>query len=250
MRHWKTPIILQLEAVECGAASLCMVLGYYGYNISIDKMRDELQVSRDGSSVKNIVNAAKNHKLEGRGKLLSVKKLINQQPFPCIVLWDNCHFLVCERYKNGCFYINDPACGRLKLTLDEFESHFSYTVITFKPQKDFEYKKKEYRESKYFFAQLSQLKGNLGYLAILAFIYTILSLTVPLFGKVFIDDYFNKRYSFLVVTYGWDNDFYCFWSICYYSNNTSNIKTVKLLRFITVELFYYSSFISLACLIF
>ena len=110
--RYKTPVVLQMEATECGAASLAMVLGYYGRFESLEKLRFECGVSRNGSKASLIVKAAQSYGLEASGYQVDIEDLPNFKG-PSILFWEFCHYVVYEgQSKDGkYFYINDPAMG-------------------------------------------------------------------------------------------------------------------------------------------
>ena len=111
----KTPTIYQMEATECGAASLAMILGYYGKYVPLEQMRIETGVSRDGCNAKNILRGARKLGLDAKGYRKSLDKLMEVKP-PCIIHWNFNHFVVYEGYKGDKFYINDPAVAEAELT--------------------------------------------------------------------------------------------------------------------------------------
>ena len=117
-------MIYQLESAECGAASLAMILAYFGYQATLDELRYLCGVSRDGSNASNIMKAAKSFGLRPIALACSMSELPNQI-VPHIVFWDNNHFLVVVRYTRRHVVINNPASGRLVLSHDEFERHYS-----------------------------------------------------------------------------------------------------------------------------
>ena len=104
-----TTSVIQMEAVECGAASLKMILGYYGKHISLEKLREECGVNRDGSKAINIIKAARKFDLEPEGYKVEEIKELKDVEFPAIIHWNFNHFLVLEGFKKGVFYLNDPA---------------------------------------------------------------------------------------------------------------------------------------------
>ena len=141
-RTWvKTPTVYQMEATECGAASLAMVLGYYGCFVPLEQMRIETGISRDGSSALNMLRAARKYGMTCKGFTKPIKELQTIKT-PAIIHWDFNHFVVFEGFKGGYPYINDPAVGRRKLTMEELENSFTGIVLTFEPNEDFEKNKK------------------------------------------------------------------------------------------------------------
>ena len=105
----KVPVVMQMEALECGAAALCMVLAYYDKWIPLEQMRSDCGVSRDGSNARNILIAARNHGLEAEGYKVEPEDLVNEGTFPCIIHWEFNHFVVLDGFKGGKVYLNDPA---------------------------------------------------------------------------------------------------------------------------------------------
>ena len=132
----KTPSIYQMEATECGAASLSMIFAYYGKHMPLEKMRIETGVSRDGCNAKNIMRAGKKYGFEVKGFRKSLDNLLKLKP-PCIIHWNFNHFVVYEGQKGKNYYINDPAMGRRKLTYEELDDAFTGIVLTFEKKKEF-----------------------------------------------------------------------------------------------------------------
>ena len=132
----KTPTVLQMEAVECGAASLCIILAYHGRYVPLPKLRIECGVSRDGSNAANLIKAAARYGLEGKGFRAPLSQLADK-PTPFIAFWEVNHFIVVEEIAEKGVYINDPASGPRFLTHEEFAEGYSGIILTFAPTAEF-----------------------------------------------------------------------------------------------------------------
>ena len=133
----KVPMVMQLEALECGAACLTMVLAYYKKWVPLEQMRVDCGVSRDGSNAKNIVRAARNYGLAVNAYRMSPEALREQADYPCIIHWNMNHFVVLNGFRGNYAYINDPAQGVTKVPQKEFNSAFTGVVLQLQPGESF-----------------------------------------------------------------------------------------------------------------
>ena len=134
----RVPMIMQMEALECGAASLSMVLAYYGRWIPLEQMRVDCGVSRDGSNARNILKAARNYGLEAGGyRYENVQELREEGSFPCILHWNFNHFVVCCGFRGNYAYLNDPERGNVRISLEEFDRSFTGICLQFAPTEAF-----------------------------------------------------------------------------------------------------------------
>ena len=134
----KVPVVMQLEALECGAASLCMVMAYYGKWVPLEQARLDCGVSRDGSKAKNIYLAAEHYGFDVKAFRMSPESLKEKGQFPCIIHWNMNHFVVLNGFKGKWVSINDPARGTVKVSFDEFDKAFTGVVIIPVPGENFQ----------------------------------------------------------------------------------------------------------------
>ncbi|MDO4939911.1 MAG: NHLP family bacteriocin export ABC transporter peptidase/permease/ATPase subunit [Lachnospiraceae bacterium] len=184
----KVPIIMQMEALECGAACLAMILAYYGKWIPLEKIRADCGVSRDGSNAGNIMNAAGYYGLKKRARRYEPDVLRQQGTFPCIIHWDFDHFVVLDGFRNNRAYINDPARGIYNIDMDTLDESFTGICMEFEPGDDF---RPEGKPKSIIRFVLKRVQGHTSMLLLAALIAVIISLTGiirPGFGKVFLDN--------------------------------------------------------------
>ncbi|MBF2007664.1 MAG: NHLP family bacteriocin export ABC transporter peptidase/permease/ATPase subunit [Chlorogloeopsis fritschii C42_A2020_084] len=182
-----TPTILQMEAVECGAACLGIILSYYGRIVPLPKLREECGVSRDGSKAFNILKAAKNYGLDAKGLKVPFENLINLPP-PYIVFWNFNHFLVLEGFGKKRVYLNDPATGRRSVSLEEFDGAYTGVVLVMEPGADFQKGGKKNNIISALIARLQNSWGTILFCLFAGLLLTIPRLAVPAFSQVFVDE--------------------------------------------------------------
>ena len=206
-KYAKTPTIYQMEATECGAASLSMIFSYFGKNIPLEQMRIETGVSRDGCNAGNIMRCAKKYGLDCHGYRKEPAALRELQP-PCIIHWNFNHFVVFEGFKGKHAYINDPAMGRRKLTMEELDDAFTGIVLTFAKTDSFVKEKKKNTMMSFI---KHRLKGQYSTLFRLLFVGILLvfpGVLFPVLSQVFMDDvlvggnttWFTKLILFMCAT--------------------------------------------------
>lgn len=184
----KTQTVFQMEATECGAASLAMIFSYFGKEIPLEQMRIETGVSRDGSKASNIVLAAKRLGLDAKGYRYSLRKLTEKASVPCIIHWNFNHFVVYEGKKGKYHYLNDPAEGRRKLTEEELDSGYTGITIQFKKQEGFQKERQKRTLLNFIRARLKGQRMSILSLLLIGIFLVVPGLMMPVFSSVFIDD--------------------------------------------------------------
>lgn len=186
-RRRRTPTLLQMEAVECGAAALGIILGYYNRIVPLAELRQACGVSRDGSKASNVLAAAKGYGLQAKGfkvDLAGLKKL----KCPYIVFWNFNHFLVVEGFGKDVVYLNDPASGPTKVSFAEFDQSFTGVTLVLEPGPAF---KPGGRKPSLVLALWDRLKGSIGalsYCVIAGLLLVIPGLAIPTFSQMFVDN--------------------------------------------------------------
>jgi NHLM bacteriocin system ABC transporter peptidase/ATP-binding protein/NHLM bacteriocin system ABC transporter ATP-binding protein len=189
-RRWRpvrTPTVLQMEAAECGAAALGIILEYHGRYVPLDLLRDDCGVSRDGSNALYIKEAAKRYGLEAKVFRRQVDGLISRRP-PFIVFWRWNHFLVVEGFARGKVFINDPASGRRTIGADEFERSYSGIAFTFETGPQFTKQGRRPSALLGLVRRLSTSKTALVFVILAGLALVIPNLVSAGFQRVFIDE--------------------------------------------------------------
>ncbi|MGN0990852.1 MAG: NHLP family bacteriocin export ABC transporter peptidase/permease/ATPase subunit [Candidatus Ventricola sp.] len=192
-RYARTPSVFQMEMTECGAASLCMVLASFGCHVPLEKMRVETGVSRDGCNMRGIKRAAEAYGLEAHGRRCELNQL-RKVDVPCIIHWNFCHFVVLEGFRGKHAFINDPAVGRRKLTIQELDEGFTGVVMTFRKTDRFKTSKKERTLPAFIHRRLKHQYGVLFQLLYIGLLLVFPGLILPVLAQVFIDDILGRGY--------------------------------------------------------
>ena len=133
----RVPVVMQMEALECGAASLAMVMAYYGKWVPLEQVRLDCGVSRDGSNARNVLVAARSYGFDAQGYRCEPDALRKNMSCPCIIHWNFNHFVVLDGFKGNYAYLNDPARGEVKVTMEEFDSSFTGVCLQITPGENF-----------------------------------------------------------------------------------------------------------------
>ena len=189
----KVPVIMQMEALECGAASLAMIMAYYRKWVPLEQVRVDCGVSRDGSNMKNIYLAAKSYGMDVHGYTMELDALKAKATYPCIIHWNFNHFVVLDGFRGGKAVLNDPARGLVKVSMEEFDRSFTGIVMTFSPGEGFKPGGK--RKSTVEFAR-RRLKGAapaVVFVVLTTVIASVFSVVNPAMSRVFYDRLLTGR---------------------------------------------------------
>mgnify|MGYP006280230693 CR=1 FL=1 len=182
----RTPTVLQMEAVECGAAALAIVLGHYRRFVPLEELRVACGVSRDGSKAGNVVRAARNYGLTAKGMRLETSSL-QRQKFPLIVFWNFNHFLVVEGFGKRRVYLNDPAVGPRTVTLEEFNKAYTGIALVFDIGPDFRAAGQPRGLLKSLKPRLKSTGSALLFVILASLALVAPGLAIPIFSQVFVD---------------------------------------------------------------
>ena len=183
----RTPVIFQMEAVECGAASLAIVLAHYGAWIPLEELRIACGVSRDGSKASNVVKAAQRYGLAAKGYSVEPSAL-HKMPMPCILHWNFNHFVVLEAIDGKGAYINDPGTGRRRVGLDEVDKSFTGVVLAFERSEAFRKRGSKPQGTRLLLRELRNSKAAVALLILVSVALVVPNVVAAGFSKIFVDD--------------------------------------------------------------
>jgi NHLM bacteriocin system ABC transporter peptidase/ATP-binding protein len=186
-RRGATPTILQMEALECGAASLAMVLAHHGRWVPLEELRLACGVSRDGSKASNLLKAARRYGLAAKGFKKEPEQL-SDLPIPSIIHWNFNHFVVFEEQRGAWVYINDPGVGRRRLSQLELSEAFTGVVLAFEPTAEFQRAGAPPRAIPMLWRQLAGSRAGLALVGLIGMSLVLPGIVVPAFSKLFIDE--------------------------------------------------------------
>ena len=196
-RRVEVPTILQMEATECGAASLAMVLAHYGMWVPLEKLRAECGVNRDGSKASNVVRCANARGMEAQGFTFAVDEILEMADddiFPLIIHWEFNHFVVLEGIIDDTAYLNDPAMGRRTVPLSEFRTSYTGVAIFATPGENFKKEGERYNVFKDIMSKLLEDKWVALYILILEFCAIIPGLASPVMSQIFMDEILTGKH--------------------------------------------------------
>ena len=183
----KVPVIMQLEALECGAASLAMILAYYDKWIPLEQVRSDCGVSRDGSNAKNIAKAARAYGFKVQAYSRTTDSIREKGRFPCIIHWNFNHFVVLDGFKGKYAYINDPARGAVKVGPEEFDKSFTGVTLNFTPTDDFVPEGKRRSTLDFAKKRLMGAGAAVAFVMLTTVITSLFGVLNPIMSKIFMD---------------------------------------------------------------
>jgi NHLM bacteriocin system ABC transporter peptidase/ATP-binding protein len=193
-----TPTLLQMEATECGAAALGIILSYFGRIFPLETLRAECGVNRDGSRASNMVKAARKFGLATSGKRLDAKAVLSEtrkRRIPVVIHWNFNHFLVLEGSKGNRIFLNDPATGHRTVDMEEFGNAFTGIALFMSPGPGFKRGGKKFSVTKVVAKKLMKEKGALAFVLIVGLLMIVPGLASPVFDQVFVDEILSGRHA-------------------------------------------------------
>lgn len=186
-RRVNVPTYLQMEVTECGAASLGMVLAYYGKWVPLEELRVTCGASRDGTSMADLLKAARHYGLDGYGRYLRAPNL-PKVGYPVILFWKGAHFVVLEGLVKGGARLNDPAVGPRFVTTEELESDYAKVCLVLRPTPDFAKGGTKPRPWLGVLQRAFKALNELIAVVLLALMVTVPGLAIAAISKMFLDD--------------------------------------------------------------
>ena len=114
------PFVRQYDAMDCGPACISMAARWHGKHISLETIRKRAYITREGVSFLGLKTAAESIGFKAAGVKIPFAELSAKAPLPCIVHWQQNHFIVVNKISSKRVWVSDPALGRMRMTTDEF----------------------------------------------------------------------------------------------------------------------------------
>ena len=183
----KVPVVMQMEALECGAASLAMVCAYYDKWIPLEQIRLDCGVSRDGANAKNLLVAARSYGFTAKGYRYEPEDLRRLGKFPCIIHWNFNHFVVLDGFRGNKAYLNDPAKGSYSVSMDAFDNAFTGICLMFEPNETFVPSGKQKSVFSFAMSRLKGAKAAVAFVVLTTLISALIGIISPAFSRIFMD---------------------------------------------------------------
>ena len=183
----KVPVVMQMEALECGAASLAMVCAYYNKWIPLEQIRVDCGVSRDGANAKNLLVAARSYGFVAKGYRYEPDDLKKHGKFPCIIHWNFNHFVVLDGFKGKKAVINDPAKGNYTVSMETFDKSFTGICLMFEPNENFVPSGKRKSVLSFAVKRLNGAKVAVAFVVFTTLISALIGVITPAFSRIFMD---------------------------------------------------------------
>ena len=183
----KVPVVMQMEALECVAASLTMILAYYGKWIPLVQVRADCVVSRDGSNARNILKAARSYGLTAKGYRYEPESLKESGRFPCIIHWNFNHFVVLNGFNKNKAVLNDPAKGTYTVLMETFDKSFTGISLMLEPGESFEPGGEPRSVIEGAKRRLRRTGSAVAFVVLTTIISSLIGIIRPAFSRIFID---------------------------------------------------------------
>lgn len=191
--HVHVPVVMQLEALECGAASLAMILAYFGLWVPLEQLRKDCGVSRDGSNLKSMYRAAKSYGLQPRAFRCDAEMLKTECTYPAVIFWEFNHFVVLDGFKGDKVYLNDPARGKVTMSFNEFQKSYSGVCMMFDPSPEFKPGGKPASIMKFARERLTGTMPMFLMVTMTTLIASLAGILMPAFSRFFVDNMLTHK---------------------------------------------------------
>lgn len=190
------PTILQMEATECGAASLAMVLAHYGLHIPLEQLRVDCGVSRDGSNALHMLNAARRYGCQAQGLRLKLEKL-HTVSMPLILFWEFNHFVVLEGRKGDIFYLNDPGQGPVRMSFSQMNDAYTGVALKISPGPLFKAGGQAPSLWAGIYRLAASMKSAIAFIVLTSVMLAIPGMVIPSLSRIFVDEVLGPNANWL-----------------------------------------------------
>jgi len=187
------PVIMQMESMECGAACLAMILAWYGKWISLSRLRELCGISRDGARFSTIAKTARSLGLKAQGYRYELDNFFEHAAYPCIVHWNFTHYIVVKGRRGRYIYVNDPASGEVRMTMEDFDEGYTGISLFLEPDEGFTPSGRQKSMFSYISGTLKNARGALLFTAAATLVTTLSTALVPALSEVFVDRVLSRR---------------------------------------------------------